>query len=576
MSCPQNRTDNATVRRGSAEISLSSPRPTSHAVNDTSMTALDSLRFDNRFTRELPADPELTNERRKVRNAAFSRVHPTPVTAPKLVAHAADVGELIGLCDIESENEKFAQVFGGNRVLPDMDPFAMCYGGHQFGNWAGQLGDGRAINLGEVVNRVGEHWTLQLKGAGPTPYSRTADGLAVLRSSVREFLCSEAMFHLGVPTTRALSLVVTGEQVQRDMFYDGNPKLEPGAVVCRVAPSFVRFGNFELPSSRRDYDLLKQLVEHTIRCDYPELMADEPTDELTAELCGRWFGEVCRRTADMIVQWMRVGFVHGVMNTDNMSILGLTIDYGPYGWLEDFDPNWTPNTTDAQGRRYRFGHQPQIAGWNLNKLANSLATLFGEKPSEPWIELLQNGLEEYSKTFNNGWNSMMARKLGLQQFEPDTDEQLVQDLLRVLQLTETDMTIFFRKLADLKPDDAKNRDWIHCLQDAYYSPDQVGDECLAETDAWITKYITRRNQDAVADTQRIAAMNSTNPKYVLRNYLAQLAIDKAEAGDYQMITELLELLRHPYDEQPEKEEFAAKRPEWARHRAGCSMLSCSS
>ena len=535
---------------------------------------LTELTFDNRFTRELPGDSITANQRRKVREA-FSRVHPTTVAAPVLIAHSKEMASTLGLDDINAE--EFAQVFGGNRVLPDMDPFAMCYGGHQFGNWAGQLGDGRAINLGEVVVDDGQHWTLQLKGAGPTPFSRTADGLAVLRSSVREFLCSEAMYHLGVPTTRALSLVATGEEVERDMFYDGNPKMEPGAVVCRVAPSFVRFGNFELPTSRRNFKLTRQLVDFTIRNDFPDLM---PTGGDDAELCketyAAWFTEVCRRTAEMIVHWMRVGFVHGVMNTDNMSILGLTIDYGPYGWLEDFDPNWTPNTTDAGGRRYRFGHQPQIAGWNLNKLANALVPILDkEEPEEDWIEALQAGLSTYSRNFNDGWNSMMCAKLGLSEFNK-SDEPLLEELLRVLQLAETDMTLFFRQLAKLPTQQDGERDWLPIIRDAYYTPDQLTEELLTQTDAWMSNYRARLAKDAISDEVRRANMNRVNPKYVLRNYLAQLAIDKAEQGDYSMVRELLEVLRSPYDEQPDKEELAAKRPEWARHRAGCSMLSCSS
>jgi len=538
-------------------------------------THLSDLTFDNRFTRELPGDPITANQRRKVRDA-FSRVQPTHVANPVLIAHSQDMAEVLGLENIAAE--EFAEVFGGNRVLPDMDPFAMCYGGHQFGNWAGQLGDGRAINLGEVALRDGKHWTLQLKGAGPTPFSRTADGLAVLRSSVREFLCSEAMFHLGVPTTRALSLVGTGEEVQRDMFYDGNPKMEPGAVVCRVAPSFVRFGNFELPTSRRNFKLTRQLVDFTIRNDFPGLLPAEgagPDGELDREVYAIWFSEVCRRTADMIVHWMRVGFVHGVMNTDNMSILGLTIDYGPYGWLEDFDPNWTPNTTDSGGRRYRFGHQPQIAAWNLNKLANALVPILGEEPAEEWIESLQAGLTNYSRNFNDGWNAMMCAKLGLSEFTKP-DEELIEDLLRILQLTETDMTLFFRNLANLPANAGGERDWLPVLHDAYYVPDQLTEELLTDTDAWVSDYRARLINEGIADEARRANMNRVNPKYVLRNYLAQLAIDKAEQGDYSMVHELLEVLRNPYDEQPGKEELAAKRPEWARHRAGCSMLSCSS
>ena len=302
------------------------------------------VEFDNRFANSLPADPNPTKQPRQVFQAAYSRVLPTPVADPKLVAFSQEMVDALGLPADFVASDDFVQTFAGNKLLDGMDPYAMCYGGHQFGNWAGQLGDGRAINLGELVNPAGDHWTLQLKGAGLTPYSRTADGLAVLRSSIREFLCSEAMHHLGVPTTRALSLVTTGEQVVRDMFYNGNPAPEHGAVVCRVAPSFTRFGNFQIFSARQDLENLKKLVDHTIRAEFPHL--GEPSKETYIQ----WFHEVCSRTAEMIVHWMRVGFVHGVMNTDNMSILGLTIDYGPYGWLEDFDPSWTPNTTDAQFR----------------------------------------------------------------------------------------------------------------------------------------------------------------------------------------------------------------------------------
>ena len=286
-----------------------------------------NLRFDNRFVTTLPGDPDRSNRRRQVLGATWSAAAPTPVADPRLLAHAPEVAALLDLTDGDVQAPDFAHVFGGNALLPGMAPYAACYGGHQFGNWAGQLGDGRAISLGEVVNAAGQRWELQLKGAGPTPYSRTADGRAVLRSSIREFLCSEAMHHLGVPTTRALSLVTTGDDVVRDMLYDGHAAPEPGAIVCRVAPSFIRFGNFEILAARGDHALLAQLVDFTIARDFPALAGIADTTERRRA----WFAEVCERTAQMIVHWMRVGFVHGVMNTDNMSILGLTIDYGPYG-----------------------------------------------------------------------------------------------------------------------------------------------------------------------------------------------------------------------------------------------------
>jgi len=526
---------------------------------------LDNLNFDNRFVRELPADAETINNRRQVLGACYSRVLPTPVIKPQLVAYSKEVAELLDLTPEQCESDDFAQVFTGNRLANGMDAYASCYGGHQFGHWAGQLGDGRAINLGEVLNQRGERWVLQLKGAGATPYSRTADGLAVLRSSVREFLCSEAMYHLGVPTTRALSLTLTGEEVIRDMFYNGNPQAEPGAVVCRVAPSFTRFGSFQIFAARGDTDLLKKLVDYTISTDFPHL--GEPSVAVYLE----WFAEVCRRTAEMIVHWQRVGFVHGVMNTDNMSILGLTIDYGPYGWLEDFDFNWTPNTTDARDRRYRFGNQPAIAFWNLGQLANAIYPLIGQ------VEPLQLAVNTYKDAYEQGWQAMIAAKLGLHEYNPATDDELTTELAILMQLVETDMTIFYRHLADIETDAETSDDLLmEPLLSAFYVPEQLTTEYKTRLCLWLRGYSKRIQSDGTPDTLRRERMNAVNPKYVLRNYLAQLAIDKAEAGDFAMVNKLLELLRHPYDEQPEQEQFAAKRPDWARQRAGCSMLSCSS
>jgi uncharacterized protein YdiU (UPF0061 family) len=530
---------------------------------------LASLTFDNRFTRELPGDPDTTNRPRQVTGACYTFVPPTPVAAPKLVAFSREVATLLDLSVETCESDEFLNVFAGNRLVPGMSPYATCYGGHQFGTWAGQLGDGRAINLGEIINQRSERWALQLKGAGPTPYRRTADGLAVLRSSVREFLCSEAMFHLGVPTTRALSLILTGEQVVRDMFYDGHPKPEPGAVVCRVAPSFTRFGNFQLFAAREEIEVLKQLMDYTIRVDFPHL--GDPSPEVYLE----WFAEVCRTTAELMVHWMRVGFVHGVMNTDNMSILGLTMDYGPYGWLEDYDPNWTPNTTDADSRRYCYGNQPQIAHWNLVQLANAIYPLIGR--TEP----LQQALDVYAQHFQKSWQAMMAQKLGLKTFEPATDNALFAELLDILTLVETDMTIFFRQLAMMdvdaqSPGHTPDQTLMAPLLPAYYVSEQLTDEYRTRIGSWLRDYVIRLAKDHTSHETRRRRMNAVNPKYVLRNYLAQLAIDKAEQGDFSLVNELLEVMRYPYDEQPDKEAFAKKRPDWARDRAGCSMLSCSS
>jgi uncharacterized protein YdiU (UPF0061 family) len=526
-----------------------------------SPTGLSALRFDNRFVAGLPADPITENARRQVVGACYSRVAPTPVRAPRLVAYWAEVAALLGLLPADCESQAFAEVIAGNRLLAGMEPHATCYGGHQFGNWAGQLGDGRAINLGEVVTGDG-HWTLQLKGAGPTPYSRTADGRAVLRSSIREFLCSEAMFHLGVPTTRALALVATGEDVVRDMLYDGHPAPEPGAVVCRVAPSFTRFGHFEILASRGDTALLQRLLDFTIRTDFPEL----PDPEHGGPVYAQWFAEVCRRTAEMVVGWMRVGFVHGVMNTDNMSVLGLTIDYGPYGWVDDYDPDWTPNTTDAAMRRYRFGQQPAIAQWNLLRLAHAIHPLVGDaKP-------LEAALTEYAECYQAGFAAALAQKLGLRGHGA-ADDALFAELDGILRSAETDMTIFFRSLSGLDP---ARPELTPALLEAYYRPEQLVPEVRRRIEVWLARYGARLRADALPDGERAARMNRVNPKYVLRNYLAQQAIERAEAGDDTEIHRLMAVLRRPYDEAPGCERFAAKRPDWARRRPGCSMLSCSS
>ncbi len=523
------------------------------------------LHFNPRFTEQLPADTETDNHPRPVGEACFSYVQPTPVKAPQLVAYSSEMAEQLGLSASDCRSKHFTQVFAGNTILAGMTPYAQCYGGHQFGHWAGQLGDGRAINLGEVTNEAGEHHILQLKGAGLTPYSRTADGLAVLRSSVREFICSEAMYHLGVPTTRALSLVTTGEQVVRDMFYDGNPKPEPGAIVCRVSPSFLRFGSYEIFAAREDIVNLRRLADYTIQTDFPHL--GKPSVEVYIQ----WFNEICQRTADMIVHWMRVGFVHGVMNTDNMSILGLTIDYGPYGWLENYDPNWTPNTTDASGKRYRYGHQAQIAQWNLVQLANALYPLIED------VEPLRTCINDFATCYATQLETMRAAKLGFKAYQPD-DATLIGDLHKVLQLVETDMTLFYRGLADLKVEqhDQTDAQLLAPLSDAYYVEAQLTPENTTKICDWLRQYQQRILADGTSDSERRQAMNAVNPKYVFRNYLAQLATDKAEQGDFSLVNELLAVFKHPYDEQQDKAHFAAKRPEWARQRAGCSMLSCSS
>ncbi|SDB65602.1 Uncharacterized conserved protein YdiU, UPF0061 family [Flavobacteriaceae bacterium MAR_2010_188] len=510
------------------------------------------------FIEELVADANQVNSRRSVENAHFSFVEPKNPSNPELI-HVSDFRQELGISEEETSSKEFLDIVAGNRIATNSKPYSMAYAGHQFGNWAGQLGDGRAINLGEIIHDD-KSWVLQLKGAGETPFSRTADGLAVLRSSIREYLCSEAMFHLGIATTRALSLVTTGDKVLRDVMYDGNPELEKGAIVCRVAPSFLRFGNYELFASRKDYKNLKLLVDFTLKNHFSHL--GNPSKETYLA----FFEEVCESTLEMVVNWQRVGFVHGVMNTDNMSILGLTIDYGPYGWLEGFDYGWTPNTTDRQFKRYRYGNQPNICLWNLYQLANALFPLIEE------VEPLQKILNGFNSEFEKRSLEMMRSKLGLME-TLDSDKVLINKLEENLQLAETDMTIFFRKLSDFS---VESSDGLGIIKESFYNAEALTDNFKSKWNEWFADYEGRLSLEKSSTQARKQLMDSVNPKYVLRNYMAQLAIDQAEKGNYDLLDELYLLLKRPYDEQPENQKWFSKRPEWARNKVGCSMLSCSS
>lgn len=522
------------------------------------------LNIKDKFNQELPADPNRSNSRRQVFESCFSYVTPRIPSAPKLLHVSAETARSLGLTIEDIESESFLSTFSGSSTLEGSSPYAMCYGGHQFGNWAGQLGDGRAINLFEVEHE-GKSWALQLKGAGETPYSRRADGLAVLRSSIREHLCSEAMYHLGVPTTRSLSLMLSGDQVLRDVMYDGNPAYEKGAIVCRVAPSFIRFGNFQIFTSRGDIKNLRKLTDFTIKHFFPAIQATGKEAYIA------FFKAVAEQTLEMIVHWQRVGFVHGVMNTDNMSILGLTIDYGPYGWLEGYDPNWTPNTTDRQTRRYRFGQQAGVAAWNLLQLANALYPLVEE--AEPFTDTLK----QFQLDYQSSYLEMMGQKLGLTA-EPATYQTLVSSLEENLQLSETDMTIFFRKLGDFRVEEQSEdgASWFELIKEAFYQEVKVDGVIFEKWQTWFNQYLEVLRREERTDQTRKEGMNRVNPKYVLRNYMAQLAIDAADQGDYTIIEELYQLLKAPYAEQSAQGKWFAKRPEWARHKVGCSMLSCSS
>ncbi len=508
-----------------------------------------AIKFENRFTESLIADDSLENRPRQVVGAHFSYVKPQTFIGGSLIVYNDELGSGLGL--LPSDKTELTDYFLGRK---ETDSFSMCYGGHQFGHWAGQLGDGRAINLGNLQDIDGASQELQLKGAGPTPYSRTADGYAVLRSSIREYLCSEAMYHLGVSTTRALALLETGEPVLRDMMYNGNAAYEPGAIVCRVSKSFVRFGQFEIFAARQEWEQLTQLVEYCITNYHPDLVGDGMR-YLT------FFQRVSDASCDMIIDWMRVGFVHGVMNTDNMSILGETIDYGPYGWMDNYDPNFTPNTTDLPGRRYCYSQQPPVAQWNLLKLANALAHLIPDH-----IDNLKTTISGFAIRYQTGHLAMMRRKLGLTN-EHEKDSDLIRDLEKTLFEGNIDMTIFYRALSSVNS--------INDIQE-HILPACYNGEIHASVVLWLEQFIDRLSAEKHDTATRKKNMDLVNPKYVLRNYMAQLAIDAAQKGDYSLIDQLYKLLQSPYDEQPAMQQWYALRPDWAVNKVGCSMLSCSS
>lgn len=526
------------------------------------------LHIHNSFTNALPEDSIKENFTRQVTGAAYSLAQPVTFKNAQLI-HVSHFAKELGFDNEEINEEEFLKLFTGQVTYPKTAPYAMAYAGHQFGNWAGQLGDGRAINLFEILEND-HRWAFQLKGAGPTPFSRRGDGFAVLRSSIREHLCSEAMHSLGVPTTRSLSLSLTGEQVLRDMLYDGNPDYEKGAVVCRVAPSFVRFGNFELAAAQGKNELLKRLTDYTITTFYKHIKTSGKDAYL------QFFQEVTDRTLEMIIHWQRVGFVHGVMNTDNMSILGLTIDYGPYGWLEPYDHGWTPNTTDRQHKRYRYGAQAEMGLWNLLQLANALFELINDGPA------LEEILNNYKKNYQSQYLKMMCSKLGLTS-TLETDGELIATLEHHLQLHETDMTLFFRELALIDKQMDAEKAFV-TISMAFYDLENLSEPHQWSWLEWMESYLKRMQleqelsglDDNAFAKARTEKMNATNPKYVLRNYIAQLVIDDADKGNYKLLNEVYKMLQNPYTDQPEFDKYYDLRPEWARNKVGCSMLSCSS
>ena len=473
----------------------------------------------------------------------YTKLMPTPLPAPYFIAASATAAALVGLDVARLASDDFVDFLSGNRVPPRSQPLSAVYSGHQFGVWAGQLGDGRAILMGELNGLAGP-MELQLKGAGMTPYSRMGDGRAVLRSSVREFLCSEAMHALGIPTTRALSVTGSDQRILRET-------VESAAVVTRMAPSFVRFGSFEHWFYRDKPEELRILADYVIATFYPELTAEpNPYTALLAE--------VTRRTARMIAHWQAAGFMHGVMNTDNMSILGLTIDYGPFGFMEAYHPGHVCNHTDQQGR-YSYANQPQVGRWNCYALGQALLPLIGD------VDDAQAALGVYQPQFAETLDALMHAKLGLCTVR-DEDRALFNDMFELMQAGGVDFSRFFRALGNLTItlDTTRSPHPDSALRDMFIEREAF--------DAWARQYRQRLSVENSVDADRKAQMDRVNPKYILRNYLAQVAIDKAQQKDFSEIAKLLAILEHPFDEQTEHEAYAALPPDWASHLE----VSCSS
>ncbi|WP_344761139.1 protein adenylyltransferase SelO [Actimicrobium antarcticum] len=500
---------------------MNSPLPLQHH-------SVDSLPFSTAFTALPPP--------------FFMRLQPTALPQPYLVCASASAAALIDLDPAQFSTDEFIETFTGNRIPDHAQPLAAVYSGHQFGVWAGQLGDGRAILLGDVPaagQPAPARMELQLKGAGPTPYSRMGDGRAVLRSSIREFLCSEAMAGLGIPTTRALCVTGSDQLVMRE-----TP--ESTAVATRMAPSFIRFGSFEHWFYNKKPEQLRILGDYVIDQLYPDLRdAANPYAALLAE--------VTRRTAHMVAHWQAVGFMHGVMNTDNMSILGLTLDYGPFGFMEAFDAGHICNHTDQQGR-YAYSMQPQIAHWNCFALGQAMLPLIGT------VEDTEAALAGFKPEYDAKMAALLHAKLGLTTQQAD-DSLLIDSLFAILQASHVDFTLFFRRLGELQ---MNNPATDAPLRDLFID--------RTAFDAWALQYRTRLQTEDRTDADRRLAMHAVNPKYVLRNYLAQVAIEKAEAKDFSEIAKLLAILEKPFDDQPEHEAYAALPPDWASQLE----VSCSS
>eukprot|EP00752_Nemacystus_decipiens_P012066 g10697.t1 len=612
---------------------------------DTDTVTLDTLKFDNQVIRELPVDPIPDNYVRRVANACFSKVAPDPVERPVMVAASNSALALLGLGEAEGERDDAAEYFSGNKLMPGAQPHAHAYCGHQFGSFAGQLGDGAAMYLGEVEGPSGR-WEIQFKGAGLTPYSRTADGRKVLRSSIREFLCSEAMHFLDIPTTRAAALVTSDTKVRRDVFYTGNVIQERASIVTRLAQTFLRFGSFEIfkprdPRTGRDgpsagNDALRlQMLEYAVRRFFPEAATAGPEGSKARYLA--MYEEVVRSTAELVSKWQCVGFTHGVLNTDNMSLLGLTIDYGPYGFMDFFDPKFVPNGSDSGGR-YSYDKQPEMCKWNLHKFAEALA------PALPLADS-KAALDKYDELFKTYYEEGMRRKLGLFSAEDD-DEGLFESLFATMADTSADFTGTFRELVQVTPGGdveaaakalasqcagpkikakalkravdigrpsippqqlqalwAMAQDNPDAIAQRFGAPkeaviaelreemqklsnyeaaqqrlkemealaeDGKGAQDAAAWGAWLSRYSERLGREEGFDAERRdAAMAAANPVFILRNWVAQEAIEDAEKGDFSGVRRVLRLLESPFDPPTDtgadgdKRDFLRATPDWA-------------
>ncbi|KAK3861709.1 hypothetical protein Pcinc_032359 [Petrolisthes cinctipes] len=506
---------------------------------------------------KFPLDPVKENYvRRNVPNAVFSIVPPTPLEGETVLAAVSPSAlDLLDLDPSVASSTRFRELVCGSWIHPDSTPLAHRYGGHQFGWWAEQLGDGRAHLLGHYVNRHGSWWEIQLKGSGATPYSRLGDGRAVVRSSVREFLGAEAMHALGVRTSRSASLVVGEETVARDPFYSGHVRLEPTAIVARLAQSWFRFGSFEILARKGETEALKQLLNHILTRHFPDIdpaLPDSPLALLT---------RVVEETAEMIAQWQGVGFTHGVMNTDNMSILSVTIDYGPFGFLETYNPGFVPNSSDDDGR-YSYDNQPKIGYMNLRMFASALRPML----TQTQVTQIQMILDRYDLAFKEAYLKIFTGKLGLLSSKPE-DEKLVDRLLAMMKETKADFTLTFWELGNVSLDELETKKFPK----SFWALTRVANS--EKFKGFVELYRARILDEGRTDEDRRNTMASNNPRYVLRNWVAQQVIEEVERGNYQAVGEALKILQDPYRTHSEAEDkgWAGKAPSWANKlRVSCS------